>query len=237
MIQQFLVQPVSELFEKFRNLLPHFVSMLLFVILGLALGWLVRALLSRALRWMGFDHFCRQVGLLAMLQKAAITSRPSDFAASLSGGFVVLVALVLGLNALNLPATNDLVARFFIFLPHLLVSAILLVVGYLISRFIERGVLIGSVNAGVKSARLLSKGVFFLMMIFVLALSLEHLGVAQTTIVAAFSIIFGGVVLALAIAFGLGGRGLARRFLEKKLGGADSTTSDTSDFNQQIRHL
>jgi hypothetical protein len=237
MIQQFLVEPIYELFHQARNLLPHLVSMLLFVVLGLALGWLLRALLSRALRWMGFDHFCRQVGLLAMLQKAAITSKPSDLAANLSGGFVVLVALVLGLNSLNLPATNELVARFFIFLPQLLVSVILLILGYLVSRFIERGVLIGSVNAGVKSARLLSKGVFFLMMVFVLALSLEHLGVAQTTIVAAFSITFGGVVLAMAIAFGLGGRGVARKFLEKKLTGSDLTESDSAEINQRIRHL
>lgn len=237
MIEQLFVEPIYQFYQQARGALPHFVSMMVFIVLGLLLGWLLKVLLSRALRWMGFDYFCRQAGLLAMLQKAAVASRPSDFLAKLLGGLVVLIALVLGLNALNFPATNELVARFFVFLPHLLVSIILLVAGYLISRFVERGVLIGSVNAGLNSARLLSKGVFFLLMVFVLALSLEHLGVAQSTIVAAFSIIFGGVVLALSIAFGLGGRDLARKFLESRLKGPDAGLRETSEFNQRIRHL
>jgi hypothetical protein len=237
MLQQLFVEPILQLYEQVRNSLPHLVSMLVFVVMGLVLGWLVRALLSRALRWLQFDHFCRQTGIQAMLQNAAVSKRPSEFMAGIAGGFVVLVSLVLGLNALDFPATNELVSRFFIFLPHLIVSIFLLVLGYLVSRFVERGVLIGSVNAGLKSARLLSKGVYFLMMVFVLAISLEHLGIAQSTIVAAFSIIFGGVVLALSIAFGLGGRELARKFLENRIRGTGTDKDAAGDLHREPRPL
>ena len=73
-------------------------------------------------------------------------------------------------------------------------------------------------NAQIRSAKLLSIAVDLLIMIFTLSLALEQLGIGKTTIVATFSILFGGIVLGLAIAFGLGGRHLAQEFLERRLG-------------------
>lgn len=75
--------------------------------------------------------------------------------------------------------------------------------------------LIAAVNAQMESARLLSRAVRWFIITLSLTMALYHLGIAEKVIVAAFSITFGGIVLALAIAFGWGGRELAKDFLER----------------------
>ena len=66
------------------------------------------------------------------------------------------------------------------------------------------------------SARVLSRSVRWFIMILAITMALYHLGIAEKVIISAFSIVFGGLVLALAIAFGWGGRELAKDFLEKR---------------------
>jgi len=89
------------------------------------------------------------------------------------------------------------------------------VIGYLIAVFLGQATLIAAVNAQINSARLVSRAVRWFIIILSLTMALYHLGIAEKVIVATFTITFGGIVLALAIAFGWGGRELAKDFLEK----------------------
>jgi hypothetical protein len=112
-------------------------------------------------------------------------------------------------------ATQTFIAQFFNYLPHLFAAILILVVGYLIAIFLGQAALIAAVNAQMESAKLLSRTVRWFIIILALTMALYHLGVAEKIIVSAFTIIFGGMVLALAIAFGWGGRELAKDFLER----------------------
>ncbi len=111
--------------------------------------------------------------------------------------------------------TRDLVAKFFNYLPNLFAGILILVVGYLIAAFLGRATLIASVNAQLSSAKLFSRAVRVLIVVLALTMALYHLGIAEKVILVAFTIIFGGMALTLAIAFGWGGRELAKDFLEK----------------------
>jgi hypothetical protein len=128
---------------------------------------------------------------------------------------IVFVTLILGINALEVAATQNLITQFFNYLPHLFAAVIILVIGYLIAIFLGQATLIAAVNAQMESAGLLSRLVRWLLIVFSLTLALSQLGIAEKVITAAFSVIFGGIVLALAIAFGWGGRELAKDFLER----------------------
>ncbi|HWF39496.1 MAG TPA: hypothetical protein VG322_13310, partial [Candidatus Acidoferrales bacterium] len=79
-----------------------------------------------------------------------------------------------------------------------------------------------AVNAGYRSPRLWSGLVRFVISILAVSMALEQVGLARQTVVSAFSIAFGAVMFAVAIAFGLGGRDLARQTLERYFGGKDS---------------
>jgi len=86
-----------------------------------------------------------------------------------------------------------------------------------IARFLARAVLIEAVNMGIQSARLLSLTVKWLVLITAAAMALDHVGIGGRILQLAFGIIFGGIVLAIALAVGLGARDVVSRALERQL--------------------
>jgi hypothetical protein len=92
--------------------------------------------------------------------------------------------------------------------------------------------LIAAVNAEWAMARFIAQFVQILISFFFISVAVEQIGIARGTIVAAFSILFGGMILALAIAFGLGGRDLAREYLERRL-----RRSETEQERQPFEHV
>jgi hypothetical protein len=137
---------------------------------------------------------------------------------------------MIGLSALKVHAVDNLVSQFFLYLPRVFSSVLILFIGYVAAGFLSRTVLIALVNNGYHYAKLLAEAVRLLMIVLILAMALEQLQVAPNIVVAAFSIIFGGIVIALAIAFGVGGIDAARRIIEK---GATAKTEGKDD----IQHL
>ncbi|HET7294516.1 MAG TPA: hypothetical protein VFM88_18975, partial [Vicinamibacteria bacterium] len=125
----------------------------------------------------------------------------------------------LAIGALNLQFAMDLLSRTLSYVPQVIIAGALLALGALVSAFLRRSVLIAAVNAGLPSARLLAGGVHTALMVLFVAMALEHLGVGRQIIVVSFTILFGGVVFALSLAFGLAGRDLARDFLERLVRG------------------
>src|SRR2546427_28459 len=89
------------------------------------------------------------------------------------------------------------------------------VVGWLAANFLGQAVLIAAVNASLPEARLLARAARWLVLLFAFATALTEIGIGRDMVLVAFGILFGGLVLALALAFGLGGRHLARHILER----------------------
>jgi hypothetical protein len=189
--------------------------MLVILAVGLLAALAVRVLVRLVLPRVGFDRFASRAGLTVVLQKGGITSPPSNVMAVALAWAVLGVFVLLAIGALNLEIAMDLVSKSFSYLPQLLIGAAILILGSLVSAFLRRSVLIAAVNAGLPSARLLAGGVHTALMILFVAMALEHLGVGRHIILASFTILFGGVVFALSLAFGLAGRDLAREFLER----------------------
>jgi len=152
-----------------------------------------------------------------VLQRGGIAGRPSSVVALTAAWAVLGVFVLLGIGALDLPIAMDLLSRTFTYLPQVLIAIAILVLGSLVSALVRRTVLIGAVNAGLPSARSLAGAVHTGLLILFAAMALEHLGVGRQILVVSFGILFGGVVLALALAFGLAGRDLARELLERLL--------------------
>src|SRR6185295_11289066 len=103
------------------------------------------------------------------------------------------------------------------FLPHTLAAVLLLLFGVLLANFIAEAALIATVNAQIQEARIIARFIRWGVLIFTAAMVLTQLGIAKEIVVAAFSIMFGGVMLALAIAIGLGGQSIAKDALEQRL--------------------
>jgi hypothetical protein len=205
----------NKFLEKVITFLPNLFAMITILIIGFVVAWIVKKLLIHFLKAVKFDRMSEQWGITNALAKGGMAYSPAHLVSRFFYWLIVLVTLILAINALELAATQNIVAQFFNYLPHLFAAIVILVMGYLIAVFLGQATLIAAVNANVEVARLLSHAVRWFVIVLSLTMALYHLGIAEKVIIAAFTITFGGMVLALAIAFGWGGRELAKDFLEK----------------------
>ncbi len=209
-----MMDSFRQFLAKITTFLPNLLAMMVIILLGLLAAWVVKVLLYRFLKAIQFDKRAEGWGFAPFLSKGLAAYSPAHLLSRLVYWGIILITLIMGINALEIGATRNFVTHFFTYLPHFFAAILILVVGYLISIFFSQAALIAAVNAQIDSARLLSRAVRWFFIILSLAMALYHLGIAEKVVVAAFSIIFGGIVLALAIAFGWGGRDLAKNFLE-----------------------
>lgn len=210
-----IIDSFNKFLGKVLTFLPNLLAMVTILIVGFLIAWAVKVLLLRFLKAIQFDRVSKQWGLSDVLSKGGVTYSPVSLLSRFFYWVIVLVTLILGINALEVSATQNLITQFFNYLPNLFAAIIILVIGYLISMFLGQATLIAAVNAQMESAKILARAVRWFIIILSLTMALYQLGIAEKVIIAAFSIFFGGVVLALAVAFGWGGRELAKDFLER----------------------
>jgi hypothetical protein len=216
-----VMEPVRLFLERVLQFLPNVLLMLAVLIVGLVLARVTSWLLRRLLELASFDKFCQRSGLGEMLAKGGARQTPSRLVGKIVFYFLALVVFFMALSALNLQATTDLISSFFKYLPHLLLAVGIVAASYLLARFLHRSVLIAAVNANLKQAAIIARGVQGAILVLGFAVALEHLAIGRSIVLAAFSITFGGVVLALALAFGLAGKDLARDVLERNVKGRE----------------
>jgi hypothetical protein len=194
---------------------PNLLAMLVILGVGLLATLGVRSAVRFVLPRLGFDRFAQRTGFTLVLQKGGISRPASAVTASAAAWTVMGVFVLLAIGALNLRIAMQLLTQAFAYLPQLLIAGALLVLGSVLAAFVRRSVLIAAVNAGVPSARFLAGGAHTAVLIVIVAMALEHLGVGRQILVVSFTILFGGVVLALALAFGFAGQGMARELLDR----------------------
>ena len=129
---------------------------------------------------------------------------------------VLLIGFLVGLAAIDPVRTAVVLGTLLAYLPNVIVAILLLVIGALVARFVGRSVLIGAVNLQIESAKLLSIGVKWMIMVLATAMALTHLSIGGTVLTLAFGILFGGIVLALSLAVGLGSKDMVRKSWERR---------------------
>ncbi len=213
--QETMTRSFDTFVRKVIMFLPNLLAMIVILIIGFLIAWIVKALLFRFFKGIQLDRKSEQWGLTRALSKGRAIYSPSRLLSQFFYWVIVLITLILGIDALQVAATQHLIAKFFDYLPDLFVAILIMVVGYLIASFLGQATLIAAVNARIDSARLFGRTVRWFILLLALTVALYHLRIAEKVILVAFTVIFGGVMLALAIAFGWGGRDLAKEFLEK----------------------
>jgi hypothetical protein len=215
MIISELSQALQELARGFAHYLPRLIVMLILAFLGWVFAYAVKTVLRSILRLIRFDKLSENAGASQLLNKAALPSA-SEVLSRFVFWLVWLGFILLGVGVLGILGLQEQVAKFFFFLPRLFVAMFIMFFGLLAASFFSRAALLAAVNANVPSPRVLSLAVRSVIIVFVLSIVFEELGLAEQTMLVAFGIAFGALMLGLAIAFGIGGRNLAQGFLEKK---------------------
>jgi len=211
-----LTQALQELARGFAHYLPRMVVMLIIAIIGWLIAYLLKVVVRGILRLTKFSKLSENTGATQLLNQAALPS-----STELLSRFVFWVAwvgfILVGVSVLGIVGLEEYIARFFLFVPRLFVALVILFFGLLAASFFSRAALLAAVNANFGSSRMLSIFIRIIISVFTLSMMFEVLGVGEQTMLIAFGIGLGAVMLGLAIAFGIGGKDLAKQFLEKRL--------------------
>jgi hypothetical protein len=220
-IQQMIIEPFQRFYLKIIQFLPNLLAALVILIAGFVLAGILRWVFSRVFRSLGFDGYFQRSGIMEVLRKGGIEDPLSVLLAKVIKWTTVAVFIIISLYTLNSPTVERLLESFFFYLPSVFVAFLVLLFGYVLANFLGRAALIAAVNAGMMVSGMIAKLVKLTILLLAVTMALEQLGIGKGTIVIAFTLVLGGIVLALAIAFGLGGKEIAKGYLERKMKGGE----------------
>jgi len=229
-VEKLFKEPFQEFLDTIQKFLPNILTSILILVSGFIIAWIIRIVLGKIAKLLKIDRFFNNAGIARNLEKSGIKKSPVKVLRQLLYWTIVFIFTIFALIFLKVPVMENLLERFFLYLPNVFIASLLLIIGYLVANLVGRVILITQVNAGVKSAGILSRAVRIIIIIFAFAMAVEQLGIGRETVLIAFAITFGGIVLALSIALGLGGKDIAKDFLEKKFKGS-------SKDNDTFKHL
>lgn len=228
-VEQILGQAWSQFASQCLVILPNVIAGLLFLGVGAILTVLAGSVARLLLRRSAVERQANRLGLTSWLERAGLFSATACAVRLVQGLFAVVTAGLV-LYALDAALASDLTRRFFLYVPHLAVGLVIFVAGLAAARLVERRVLIGAVNRGVRPARPLAALTRAGIVILASAISLDHIGIGGSIVPAVLLILTGGVTLAAALAVGLGSRDAVKGWI------AEATEKPEQLATDEIEH-
>ncbi len=210
-----IVDPVREMLTKIMAYLPVLLGALIILIVGWIVAKIIRWVVDSLLEAVRFDTLANKAGISEVLRKGDLKITPRKVLSGLVYWLVIIMVLVMVVNALGLPKASDILSGLFAYVPNVIAALFILVVAMFLATFVSGIVRIAAGNANLPKPELLAGISRWAIIIFAITISLTQLGIAPLLVTATFNIILGGVVLALSLAFGLGGKDAAARYLDE----------------------
>jgi len=213
--QTLLVDPLRQMLTTIMAYLP----VLLGALVILVVGWLVAKAIRRIVDWLlmtvRFDTLADKAGISEVLKKGNLKTNAREVISGMVYWLIMIMVLVMVVNALGLPKASDILTSLFAYVPKVIGALFVLVVAMFLANFVSGIVRVAAGNANLPKPELLAGICRWAIIIFAVTIALTQLGIAPLLVTATFNIILGGIVLALALAFGLGGKDAAARYLEE----------------------
>src|SRR5918999_2048142 len=199
---------VSNALNTFLSAIPQVIGALLIIIIGWLIASAVAGLVTRLLRRAGADRLMATHGSTVYGQRST-QFKPSTIVAEIVKWIVRFVFLVAAANVLGMTQVSQLLNQVLLWIPNLLVAAVILLVAPVIARFVRGAIEVGAGQMGFSNAPLLGRVAEIAIVAFAVIVAINQIGIAANLV----NILFIGLVAALAIAFGLafglGGRDVA----------------------------
>lgn len=214
------VASLTSFWTQLASFIPQLLAALLLLFVGWILANLARTGVIKLLDLLRFDNLADRTGIEAFLKQGHVDISLGRLIANLVYWVIIFIVIVTVANSLGLHLVAELFNKIVLYIPNVIVAILVLVFGILIARIINRLVFAYLNNIGVQGALTISTLSEYAMIIFVVFVALEQLEIGTTLLTAAFQIGFGAIGLALALAFGLGGRewaaGVIKRMTDRE---------------------
>lgn len=197
------LEPLRVILIQISAFLPRLLTAVVVVLGGWLLGKVVRIAVNKTLRAMNFNLLTERSGLDGFLRQSGLAGDTTGIFGLLMHGWVILAALLIAFNGLGLTYISDLLSRVVWFVPNVFVALLDLVLGSYFARFAGDTL---ARRPELPEAGLLGRLAQYTIMVFVVMIALDQIQVGGDIVRESFLVILSGVVFALALAFGLGGR-------------------------------
>ncbi len=216
-----IVATVSGAGNAFATKVGAFLPDLFAALIILVVGWIgckiAKRVAVRLLKVCRFDTLAEKSGFDKILERGGIQQSSAEILGLLLFWFLFLIVIVATLDTLGLPGVTETLNTIYLYIPKVVAALVMLILGLYLANFIETVTRTSCANAGLQQADSIGRVAYYGTTIFVIAAILQVLEIAAEIVKWAFVSVFGAVCLALAIAFGLGGREVAARYLQKWL--------------------
>jgi len=211
-------KPLTVMLQTMLNAIPSIIAAALILFVFTLFARAVRSLLISVLTGVGFDNFWRHLGIVidqrdidepAAAPKAGIT--PTVVVANIAMAAMLIVGAITAAQQLNIEPVSTALSQILSVGGQILLGSIVIFAGIPISRFVANTLR----RAGDARSELVATVVQWGIMVLVTAIGIREMGLGEDIIYADFVLILGAAALASALAFGIGGRGAAARFLER----------------------
>jgi len=213
--ENLIADPIRQMLTRIMAYIPILLGALVILIVGWIVARAIRRILDWLLKTIRFDALADKAGISEVLRKGELKITARQVVSSLVYWLIIIMVLVMVANALGLPKASDILSNLFAYVPKVIAALLVLVVAMFLASFVSGIVRIAAGNAKLPKPELLAGICRWVIIVFAVTISLAQLGIAPLLVTATFNIILGGIVLALALAFGLGGKDAAARYIEE----------------------
>ena len=208
-----LLQPLQDALSRFFSFLPQLVGAIIILIIGYIVAKVLQAVVGRVLQGIGFDGWMEKGGIKQFFDRAQTNSTPATVIGRLVFWFVFIIELTMAADALGIPQVSAVLGQLIAYIPNII--AAILILAALLANFVL-GIVRGATGSG-----LLASVAQYAIIVYAVFAALTQLGIAVQLTANTFLILLGAVALAAALAFGLGGRDLARDVLRRAYNRSD----------------
>jgi hypothetical protein len=213
--QVVLLEPAKVVFSQIGQFLINVLLVIIILILGWILSKLIKTLVIRVLRAIKIDEISDRIELDSILAKGGIKYSLSELIGVIFYWFGLLITFVVAINAVGLTIAADLLNKIVLYVPNIIAAIFILILGMFVATLLRNIVHTAATNAGLAQGKLLAKVVEIIVAVFAIIIALEQLGINAKIIEVTISIALASLGLGAALAFGLGCKDIAARFLSE----------------------
>ena len=215
--QVVLLEPARTVLSQIGQFLVSILLVLVILVFGWIIACIIKGLVTKALRAVKLDMLSDRIELDALLEKGGITLSLSEIIGVICYWLALLVTFMVALNAVGLTIAADLLNKIVLYIPNVIAAIFILIVGMFVATLLRNIVTTAANNAGVSQAKVLSKIVEVVIMVFAILVALEQLNIGIRITELTVAIIMGSIGLGCALAFGLGCKDIAGRYLNEAI--------------------
>lgn len=210
-----MLESVRAVLIQFGAFLPRLLLAVIILLIGWLLAKAIRVIVVKSLKAINFNVLSERAGIDRFLQQGGLQTDTLGILGALVYWLAMLGVLMIAFNSLGLTNVTELIGRVALFIPKVIVAVLILAFGAYFARFIDNSIITYGKNVGLEDVEILARFARYAILAFVVLIALEQVDVASDLVRQGFLIVLAGVVLALALAFGLGSQHRVAELLEK----------------------